>query len=115
MSDQKEAPWVLAAKTGKIGFANRLGRGDRSPLGVWFWELDRVLLSLMMVLLKLVRTLMIEPLILLRRLQQSNLNVLLLPLQSVLLPFSQIVRLRMAAIQVLIIRSRTAILLFGPS
>ena len=51
MSDQKEAPWVLAAKTGKIGFANRLGRGDRSPLGVWFWELDRVLLSLMMVLI----------------------------------------------------------------
>jgi cell division protein FtsW len=51
MSDSKEAPWVLAAKTGKIGFANRLGRGDRSPLGVWFWELDRVLLSLMMVLI----------------------------------------------------------------
>ena len=51
MSDPKEAPWVLAAKTGKIGFANRLGRGDRSPLGVWFWELDRVLLSLMMVLI----------------------------------------------------------------
>ena len=51
MSDPKEAPWILAAKTGKIGFANRLGRGDRSPLGVWFWELDRVLLSLMMVLI----------------------------------------------------------------
>ncbi|MFO0110846.1 MAG: FtsW/RodA/SpoVE family cell cycle protein [Sphingomonadaceae bacterium] len=51
MSDPKEAPWVLAAKTGKIGFANRLGRGDRSPLGVWFWELDRILLSLMMVLI----------------------------------------------------------------
>ena len=51
MSDSKEATWVLAAKTGKIGFANRLGRGDRSPLGVWFWELDRVLLSLMMVLI----------------------------------------------------------------
>ena len=51
MSDSKEAPWVLAAKTGKSGFANRLGRGDRSPLGVWFWELDRVLLSLMMVLI----------------------------------------------------------------
>ena len=47
----KEVPWVLAAKTGKIGFANRLGRGDRSPLGVWFWELDRVLLSLMLVLI----------------------------------------------------------------
>ncbi len=49
--ERKEVPWVLAAKTGKIGFANRLGRGDRSPLGVWFWELDRVLLSLMMVLI----------------------------------------------------------------
>ncbi|MVZ97334.1 cell division protein FtsW [Sphingorhabdus sp. IMCC26285] len=49
--DRGEVPWVLAAKTGKIGFANRLGRGDRSPLGVWFWELDRVLLSLMMVLI----------------------------------------------------------------
>lgn len=47
----KEVPWVLAAKTGKIGLANRLGRGDRSPLGVWFWELDRVLLSLMFVLI----------------------------------------------------------------
>ena len=46
-----EVPWVLAAKTGKIGLANRLGRGDRSPLGVWFWELDRVLLSLMLVLI----------------------------------------------------------------
>ena len=46
-----EVPWVLAAKTGKIGFANRLGRGDRSPLGVWFWELDRVLLALMLVLI----------------------------------------------------------------
>lgn len=29
----------------------RLGRGDRSPLSVWFWELDRVLLSLIMVLI----------------------------------------------------------------
>lgn len=46
-----EVPWVLAAKTGKIGFANRLGRGDRSPLGVWFWELDRILLALMLVLI----------------------------------------------------------------
>ena len=49
--DTKEVPWVLAAKTGKIGLANRLGRGDRSPLGVWFWELDRVLLALMLVLI----------------------------------------------------------------
>jgi cell division protein FtsW len=46
-----EVPWVLAAKTGKVGLANRLGRGDRSPLGVWFWELDRVLLALMLVLI----------------------------------------------------------------
>jgi cell division protein FtsW len=49
--NNNEVPWVLAAKTGKIGFANRLGRGDRSPLGVWFWELDRVLLSLMLMLI----------------------------------------------------------------
>ncbi|MGB5077559.1 MAG: putative peptidoglycan glycosyltransferase FtsW [Sphingorhabdus sp.] len=49
--DRKDVPWVLAAKTGKIGFANRLGRGDRSPLGVWFWELDRILLALMLVLI----------------------------------------------------------------
>jgi cell division protein FtsW len=48
---QKEVPWVLAAKTGKVSFSNRLGRGDRSPLGVWFWELDRVLLSLMLALI----------------------------------------------------------------
>ncbi len=47
----KEVPWVLAAKTGKVSFSNRLGRGDRSPLGVWFWELDRVLLSLILVLI----------------------------------------------------------------
>ncbi|MBP7952386.1 MAG: cell division protein FtsW [Sphingorhabdus sp.] len=46
-----EVPWVLAAKTGKTHFSNRLGRGDRSPLGVWFWELDRVLLGLMLVLI----------------------------------------------------------------
>jgi cell division protein FtsW len=49
--DSKEVPWVLAAKTGQIGFSNRLGRGDRSPLGVWFWELDRILLALMLTLI----------------------------------------------------------------
>jgi cell division protein FtsW len=49
--DGKEVPWVLAAKTGKTKFSNRLGRGDRSPLGVWFWELDRILLGLMLVLI----------------------------------------------------------------
>jgi cell division protein FtsW len=50
-SDSNEVPWVLAAKTGKVGFSSRLGRGDRSPLGVWFWELDRKLLGLILVLI----------------------------------------------------------------
>ncbi len=48
---QQEVPWVMAAKTGKTAFSNRLGRGDRSPLGIWFWELDRVLLALILVLI----------------------------------------------------------------
>ncbi|MEO0440239.1 MAG: putative peptidoglycan glycosyltransferase FtsW [Pseudomonadota bacterium] len=30
---------------------SRLGRSDRSPLSVWFWELDRVLLALIMSLI----------------------------------------------------------------
>jgi cell division protein FtsW len=51
IDDGTEVPWVLAAKSGKVSFSNRLGRGDRSPLGVWFWELDRVLLALMLVLI----------------------------------------------------------------
>lgn len=36
---------------GKRDLSNRLGRGDRSPLSIWFWELDRVLLSLILVLI----------------------------------------------------------------
>ncbi|MBK6707787.1 MAG: cell division protein FtsW [Sphingomonadales bacterium] len=36
---------------GKRDLSNRLGRGDRSPLSMWFWELDRVLLSLFLVLI----------------------------------------------------------------
>lgn len=36
---------------GKRNLSNRLGRGDRSPLSIWFWELDRVLLSLILVLI----------------------------------------------------------------
>ena len=35
----------------KQPLSTRLGRSDRSPLSVWFWELDRVLLSLFMVLI----------------------------------------------------------------
>ncbi len=36
---------------GKRDLSNRLGRGDRSPLSIWFWELDRILLSLILVLM----------------------------------------------------------------
>jgi cell division protein FtsW len=35
----------------KRPLSSRLGRSDRSPLSIWFWELDRVLLSLFMVLI----------------------------------------------------------------
>jgi cell division protein FtsW len=35
----------------KRPLSTRLGRSDRSPLSVWFWELDRVLLSLFIVLI----------------------------------------------------------------
>ena len=34
---------------GRLG-AGRLGRSDRSALGRWFWEIDRVLLLLVAVL-----------------------------------------------------------------
>ena len=36
---------------GKGRVAARLGRADRSPLGLWFWEIDRVLLLLFTVLI----------------------------------------------------------------
>lgn len=43
---------VLAApRTTKIYFSKRLGRADKSPLGIWFWELDRILLLLMFLLM----------------------------------------------------------------
>jgi len=32
------------------GLSRRLGRGDRSQLAIWFWELDRVLLGLILTL-----------------------------------------------------------------
>lgn len=38
-------------KTGKV--TPRLGRADRSPIGLWFWEIDRVQLLLIMVLLSI--------------------------------------------------------------
>ncbi len=43
---------VLAPRnSGKVQFSKRLGRADKSPLGIWFWELDRVLLLLMLLLM----------------------------------------------------------------
>ena len=44
---------VLARKHGKGRVVARLGRGDRSPVGLWFWEIDRVLLLLVTVLLSI--------------------------------------------------------------
>ena len=43
---------ILAPRnSGKVQFSKRLGRADKSPLGIWFWELDRVLLLLMLLLM----------------------------------------------------------------
>ncbi len=38
-------------KKKRFQLQSRLGRSDRSPLAVWFWELDRVLLGLILTLL----------------------------------------------------------------
>src|SRR3546814_3539978 len=37
----------------RSAMANRLGRSDRSALGRWFWEIDRVLLLLVAVLISI--------------------------------------------------------------
>ena len=42
---------VASHKKGRV--VARLGRGDRSPLGMWFWEIDRVLLLLVTILLSI--------------------------------------------------------------
>ncbi|MBA3896916.1 MAG: cell division protein FtsW [Sphingomonadaceae bacterium] len=44
---------TIAARTGRIRekVASRLGRSDRSAFGLWFWEIDRVLLLLVFVLI----------------------------------------------------------------
>jgi cell division protein FtsW len=39
--------------TAKKKHVTRLGRSDRSPLGLWFWEIDRVLLILLTVLISI--------------------------------------------------------------
>ncbi|MEW4466390.1 putative peptidoglycan glycosyltransferase FtsW [Parasphingorhabdus sp. JC815] len=38
-------------KKKRFQFETRLGRSDRSPLAIWFWELDRVLLALILTLI----------------------------------------------------------------
>ena len=47
------APFVpaFARAKRKLNLAGRLGRADRSHLAIWFWELDRVLLTLICVLM----------------------------------------------------------------
>jgi len=42
---------LLPKQKAKIQLSNRLGRADKSPLGIWFWELDRILLLLMLLLI----------------------------------------------------------------
>ncbi|MEA1015701.1 putative peptidoglycan glycosyltransferase FtsW [Sphingosinicella sp. LY1275] len=44
---------VDGAKSTRKAMANRLGRSDRSALGRWFWEIDRVLLLLVAVLISI--------------------------------------------------------------
>jgi cell division protein FtsW len=41
---------VPRAKTHRVA---RLGRADRSPIGLWFWEIDRVLLLLVTILISI--------------------------------------------------------------
>jgi cell division protein FtsW len=41
----------VTVRKGKGRVVARLGRGDRSPLGMWFWEIDRVLLLLVTILI----------------------------------------------------------------
>lgn len=44
---------TLAGNRTKKKQVTRLGRSDRSPLGLWFWEIDRVLLILLTVLISI--------------------------------------------------------------
>ncbi len=44
---------VDGTKSTRKAMANRLGRSDRSALGRWFWEIDRVLLLLVAVLISI--------------------------------------------------------------
>ena len=51
-STQGMAPELAAGlKKKRFQLNTRLGRSDRTPLAIWFWELDRVLLGLIMTLI----------------------------------------------------------------
>ena len=47
--DATERPVIAATRTTKRR-GPRLSRADRTPLGLWFWEIDRVLLLLVSIL-----------------------------------------------------------------
>ena len=47
LNDETLAP----RNSANVQLSKRLGRADKSPLGIWFWELDRVLLLLMLLLM----------------------------------------------------------------
>src|SRR3546814_18152853 len=47
--DATERPVIAATRTTKRR-GPRLSRADRTPLGLWFWEIDRVLLLLVSML-----------------------------------------------------------------
>ncbi len=49
-SEYDKKPVIAEAKP-NVQLSKRLGRADKSPLGIWFWELDRVLLLLMFLLM----------------------------------------------------------------
>jgi cell division protein FtsW len=42
---------AVGLKKKRFQLQSRLGRSDRTPLAIWFWELDRVLLGLIMTLI----------------------------------------------------------------
>jgi cell division protein FtsW len=44
---------VRAVRAAKAAAAGRLGRSDRSPIGRWFWEIDKLLLILVAVLISI--------------------------------------------------------------
>ncbi len=49
--DETKTPEIVrGASRSRFQLQSRLGRSDRSPLAIWFWELDRVLLGLILAL-----------------------------------------------------------------